>query len=278
MELPGRTFEIADALNDVLSKRWRELRGLEIVSFGINSIKANEEDEAKIQKVQMSKTFADPSMAMGAMADSTSDSMRMAAQNEGGGGAAFGFMNMNMAGNAGAGLYQQMAQQQEFMRRQKELDEMTRRQEMMDRQKLMDKPARAEVAQAAEGSAAGGWTCPQCGTVNQGKFCPGCGAKKPEPKPAEGAWTCQCGQTGNTGKFCMNCGKPKPEQKEEKGWVCPGCGAVNQGKFCMECGSPKPAGALLFKCDKCGWQPEDPHHPPKFCPRCGDPFDDKDKQ
>lgn len=284
VELPGRTFEIADALNDVLSKRWRELRGLEIVSFGINSIKANEEDEAKIQKVQMSKTFADPSMAMGAMADSTSDSMRMAAQNEGGGGAAFGFMNMNMAGNAGAGLYQQMAQQQEFMRRQKELDEMTRRQEMMDRQKLMDKQARAEaearaaVARAAEGPAAGGWTCPQCGTVNQGKFCPGCGARKPEPKPAEGAWTCQCGQTGNTGKFCMNCGKTKPEQKEEKGWVCPGCGAVNQGKFCMECGSPKPAGAPLFKCDKCGWQPEDPHHPPKFCPRCGDPFDDKDKQ
>jgi len=278
VELPGRTFEIADALNDVLSKRWRELRGLEIVSFGINSIKANEEDEAKIQKVQMSKTFADPSMAMGAMADSTSDSMRMAAQNEGGGGAAFGFMNMNMAGNAGAGLYQQMAQQQEFMRRQKELDEMARRQEMMDRQKLMDKQAHAEVARAAEGSAAGGWTCPQCGTVNQGKFCPGCGARKPEPKPAEGAWTCQCGQTGNTGKFCMNCGKTKPEQKEEKGWVCPGCGAVNQGKFCMECGSPKPAGAPLFKCDKCGWQPEDPHHPPKFCPRCGDPFDDKDKQ
>ena len=145
VELPGRTFEIADALNDVLSKRWRELRGLEIVSFGINSIKANEEDEAKIQKVQMSKTFADPSMAMGAMADSTSDSMRMAAQNEGGGGAAFGFMNMNMAGNAGAGLYQQMAQQQEFMRRQKELDEMTRRQEKMAAE------ARAEVARAAEG-------------------------------------------------------------------------------------------------------------------------------
>ncbi len=151
VELPGRTFEIADALNDVLSKRWRELWGLEIVSFGINSIKANEEDEAKIQKVQMSKTFADPSMAMGAMADSTSDSMRMAAQNEGGGGAAFGFMNMNMAGNAGAGLYQQMAQQQEFMRRQKELDEMTRRQEMMDRQKLMDKQARAAADRPGTG-------------------------------------------------------------------------------------------------------------------------------
>ena len=73
-------------------------------------------------------------------------------------------------------------------------------------------------------------------------------------------------QTGNTGNFCMNCGKAKPEGKApEAGWTCPKCGAVNQGKFCMECGTQKPADAPLFKCDKCGWQPPDPHHPPKFC-------------
>ena len=208
VELPGRTFEIADALNEVLSKRWRELRGLEIVSFGINSIKANEEDEAKIQKVQMGKTLSDPSLAMGAMADATSDSLRMAAQNEGGGGAAFGFMNMNMAGNAGAGMARVKAE--------------------------------AERGVAAQ---AGSWTCPQCGTANLGKFCLNCGTKKPEPKPAD-TWDCDCGQTGNTGKFCMNCGKAKPEGKAlEAGWTCPKCGAVNQGKFCMECGTQKPADA-----------------------------------
>ena len=270
VELPGRTFEIADALNEVLSKRWRELRGLEIVSFGINSIKANEEDEAKIQKVQMGKTLSDPSLAMGAMADATSDSLRMAAQNEGGGGAAFGFMNMNMAGNAGAGMYQQMAQQQELMER---------RQRLMDHQQLEAEMARVK-AEAERGVAAqaGSWTCPQCGTANLGKFCLNCGTKKPEPKPAD-TWDCDCGQTGNTGKFCMNCGKAKPEGKApEAGWTCPKCGAVNQGKFCMECGTQKPADAPLFKCDKCGWQPPDPHHPPKFCPQCGDPFDEHDQQ
>lgn len=270
VELPGRTFEIADALNEVLSKRWRELRGLEIVSFGINSIKANEEDEAKIQKVQMGKTLSDPSLAMGAMADATSDSLRMAAQNEGGGGAAFGFMNMNMAGNAGAGMYQQMAQQQELMER---------RQRLMDHQQLEAEMARVKAeAERVVAAQAGSWTCPQCGTANLGKFCLNCGTKKPEPKPAD-TWDCDCGQTGNTGKFCMNCGKAKPEGKApEAGWTCPKCGAVNQGKFCMECGTQKPADAPLFKCDKCGWQPPDPHHPPKFCPQCGDPFDEHDQQ
>ena len=100
-----------------------------------------------------------------------------------------------------------------------------------------------------------------------------CGAKKPEPA---GTWDCACGHKGNTGKFCMECGAPKPETQPQ-GWTCPGCGTVNQGKFCMNCGAKKPEDAALYRCDKCGWQPPDPHHPPKFCPQCGDPFDDNDK-
>lgn len=58
-------------------------------------------------------------------------------------------------------------------------------------------------------------------------------------------------------------------------WVCT-CGAENKGKFCPECGKAKPAGIPQYKCDKCGWNPEDKTHPPKFCPECGDPFDDGD--
>lgn len=68
-----------------------------------------------------------------------------------------------------------------------------------------------------------------------------------------------------------------PSQAASNGWTC-SCGAVNQGKFCMECGSKKPVGAPLYKCDKCGYQPADPTNPPKFCPECGDIFDDNDKQ
>ena len=89
---------------------------------------------------------------------------------------------------------------------------------------------------------------------------------------AANSWKCSCG-TENTGKFCSNCGAEKPEE----GWKC-SCGKVNTGKFCTDCGAKRPAGAPVYRCDKCGWTPEDPHNPPKFCPECGDPFNDDDIQ
>lgn len=86
-------------------------------------------------------------------------------------------------------------------------------------------------------------------------------------------WTCKCGHADNKSNYCSECGSPRPA---EAGWTC-SCGAVNQGKFCTNCGSRKPEGAPLYRCDKCGWEPEDPAHPPKFCPECGDIFDEKDR-
>ena len=247
--LPGHTMELADALNEVLSAKWRDLRGIEIVSFGVSSVKASEEDEQMIKELQRNAAFRNPQMAAAHLVGAQAQAMQNAASNEGAG-AAMAFMGMNMAGNAGGmnaqSLYQ-MGQQQPQAPQQPQ--------------------QAAPAAPAAEG-----WTC-SCGAVATGKFCPECGSKKPEPKPAEGSWTCPaCGAVVN-GKFCPECGAKKPEQPE--GWTC-SCGAVNKGKFCPECGAKKPAGVPQYKCDKCGWEPEKGVKPPKFCPECGDPFDDGD--
>jgi len=85
-------------------------------------------------------------------------------------------------------------------------------------------------------------------------------------------WTCSCGSV-NTGKFCTQCGSKKPED----GWRCE-CGTLNRGNFCTECGRHRPKDSPLYVCDKCGYVPPDPKNPPKFCPQCGDRFDENDIQ
>ena len=95
----------------------------------------------------------------------------------------------------------------------------------------MTKDAIQPVMQSAlppETPAAEGWTC-TCGKAGiTSKFCPECGAKKPE------AWDCACGQTGITSKFCPNCGAKKPET-----WNC-ACGQANiSSKFCPNCGKKR---------------------------------------
>jgi membrane protease subunit (stomatin/prohibitin family) len=208
--LPGHTMEMADALNEVLSNKWRDLRGIEIVSIGVSSVKASEEDEKMIKELQRNATFRDPNMAAAHLVGAQAAAMQSAASNQNAG-SAMAFMGMNMAQNASG----------------------------VNAQDLFRMGAQQQSQKSAQPAST--WTCPSCGANVSGKFCPECGTKKPETN----SWTCSCG-------------------------------AVNKGKFCSECGAKKPSGVPQYKCDKCGWEPEDPTHPPKFCPECGDPFDNGD--
>ena len=236
--------DLENAMNDALSTKWGELRGLKVVSIALGSVTLPDEDADMIKQAQRAAIMRDPTMAAATLVGAQADAMKAAASNEAG--AMTGFMGLGMAMNAGGGAG---AAQNLFAMGQQQQQQ--------------------QAQQAAP--APGGWTC-ACGASVNGNFCPNCGAKKPEPKPAAGAWKCSCGATAS-GKFCPECGAPKPA--DEAGWTC-SCGTVNKGKFCQNCGAKKPAGAPLYRCDKCGWEPEDPHNPPKFCPECGDPFDDGD--
>ncbi len=243
--------ELADAMNEALSEKWA-VKGVKVTSLSIE-LNVDEESKQRIAKFQEAKTAgSDPTMLYAMDRMSINKARETAAGNSNG--AMAGFMGMGMAGGMmgqpmDASMYQQQMQQN-----------------MANQQAAAQQAAQQQAAPAA-----GGWVC-ECGTSNTGKFCANCGKSKPEPKPVGDTWKCSCGAE-NTGKFCSECGASKPEKPD--GWTC-SCGAVNKGKFCAECGKPKPAGEPLYKCDKCGWEPEDPKNPPKFCPECGDPFDEND--
>ena len=206
--LPGHTTEMADALNDVLSDKWRDLRGIEIASFGVSSVKADEADEAMIKEMQKQAAYTNANLANASRVSAVNDAIRDAAKNPNG--AMMGVVGLNaiqgVGGNDLAMVQQQAAANQ----------------------------AAAQAA-AAQQAAANTWICPKCGKENTGNFCMECGEKKPAP-PA--AWICpKCGKE-NTGNFCMECGTKKPEAPAA--WICPKCGKENTGKFCDECGEKKP--------------------------------------
>jgi len=203
-EISFKTAELAQLLNESLSDKWRDHRGIEIVNFGITCT-ANPDDEKLIKNAQLSAINRDPTMAAATMVGAQADAMRTAAGNQGG--AMAGFLGMGMAAQAG-GMNPQalfaMGQQQQQA---------------------------AQQAGSTAGPTAAGWTC-SCGHAgNTGKFCAECGAAAPVA-----GWTCPCGHAGNTGKFCAECGKPNPASAE---WTC-SCGqAGNTGKFCSECGKTR---------------------------------------
>ena len=235
-DIPYHTDELKEAVNATLNKEWIETRGITVASIALNPVSLPEEDAELIKKAQHAAILRDPSMAAATLTGAQAEAMKAAAANENG--AMMGFMGLGMAQQAGGANNLQNLY-------------------------AMGQEQRAQAASAAS------WKC-ACGATTEGKFCPECGAKKPEPRQA-GGWTCKCGAQAN-GNFCPECGAPRPN---DNGWTC-ACGAVNKGRFCQNCGAKKPDGSPLYRCDKCGWEPEDPKNPPKFCPECGDIFNEND--
>jgi len=202
-QIVNHTTQLEEAMNSALSKKWGELRGLQVVSIALGSLTLPEDDAEMIKQAQRTAMLKDPTMAAATLTGAQADAMKAAAANSAG--AMTGFMGMGFAQHSGG----------------------------INAQQLYAMGA----SQPAPATPVNGWKC-ACGTIAEGKFCPECGARKPAPA---NTWKCACG-TENTGKFCPECGARKP----------------------------------VYRCDKCGWEPDDPKNPPKFCPECGDRFDEND--
>lgn len=81
------------------------------------------------------------------------------------------------------------------------------------------------------------WNC-SCGkTCITSRFCPQCGAQKPQTTENL-KWDCSCGCKEISSNFCPDCGAKRPEKDEI--WNCPNCGRANiASKFCPDCGHKK---------------------------------------
>ena len=214
--LPGHTGELASVLNGVLSSKWSELRGIEIVSFGVSSVKASEEDENMIKELQRNAAFRNPNMAAAHLVGAQAAAMQSAAKNESG--AAMAFMGMNFAQNAGGANAQSLFQ--------------------MGSQTPPASPY-APPAQAVPVSP----YVPPNPVVPDVPYAPPNPATSPvsvaPPVPVatdSGDWICACGAE-NSGRFCPECGSPRPAAAPK----CPGCGWTPKDsapRFCPDCGTP----------------------------------------
>ena len=196
----SKARELSKYMANVLDEEWNQNRGMQVQSVGIGSLSYDEESQKLINMRNQ-----------GAMARG----VEAAGSNTAGAGAAFmGVgLGMNAAGNMAGAFSASNQQQMQYQQQQ-------------------------QVQQQAQ---QGGWKC-SCGATNGDNmaFCPGCGSKKPAPKPAEGGWTCSCGATnGANMAFCPNCGSKKPAEAAAKSAFCPNCGAklADGAKFCVECGT-----------------------------------------
>ena len=256
---------------DVISKEtkkelenWKEDYGVELDKLTLRSATASEEDQNMIKELQKNAVFRSADMAAAHLVSAQAEAMKAAASNTSTG-PMMAFAGMNMANAAGGAnttaLYGMAQQQQQMMQNQQGyqqgMPQQGYQQGMPQQGYQQGMPQQGyQQGMPQQGYQQG---MPQQGYQQQGYQQQG----QAQPEQAGGF----VGQVG---------GQQGVSAAADADWVC-GCGQHNTTKFCSNCGSKKPEAAGGFKCDKCGWTPAPGAAAPKFCPDCGDIFDENDK-
>ena len=189
--IASKTKEMGKYMAQALDEDWNQLRGFEVVSVGMQPPSYSEESQQIInERSKMASQVSylkDAANQQAFMAKSVGEGISSAGKNAGG--AAVGFMGMNMAQNMGAGVMGGYMQNPQYAQPQ---------------QGYGQQPQQGYGQQPPQAPQQGGWTC-SCGAVNTGKFCMECG--KPKPEAPKGRFCTNCGaQLAPGAKFCPECG------------------------------------------------------------------------
>lgn len=180
-EIPSHQMELADIMNNVLDKTWKQLRGLEVTAVSIEKITPDDKSRSRIEDFDNAVMLGTNQSAMQGRMTAAQAAMfeNMGKQP---GGADSGSMMNAMVGMMGMNMMQNMANGQ------------------------TGTPAQSQpAAPASAASSTSTWVC-KCGTSNSGKFCMECGAKRPFYQCDKCGWKPE--NPSNPPKFCPECGDP----------------------------------------------------------------------
>ena len=184
--IASKTKEMGKYMADALDEDWNQLRGFQVTSVGMQPPAYDEESQKIVtERSKMASQVSylkDAATQQAYMAKSVGEGISGAGNNPGG--AAIGFMGMNMAQNMGAGVMGNYMQNPQYGNQQQY--------------------AQPQQQQQQAAPAQGGWTC-ECGATNQGKFCSECGKAKPEAPKKRFCTNCGA-ELSPTTKFCPECG------------------------------------------------------------------------
>ena len=187
--IASKTREMGKYMADALDDDWNQLRGFQVLSVGMQAPSYDEESQKIInERSKMASQVSylkDGANQQAYMAKSVGEGISGAGNNPGG--AAIGFMGMNMAQNMGAGVMGSYMQNPQYGTPQQQVPQ-------------QQQPQQTQQAAPAQG----GWTC-ACGAVNTGKFCSECGSKKPDAPKKRFCTNCGAELNANA-KFCPECG------------------------------------------------------------------------
>ncbi|MBR1483251.1 MAG: SPFH domain-containing protein [Ruminococcus sp.] len=186
----SKNLEMNRYMQQALDEEWTQLRGMEIVKVAMqNPIYTEESQQIVNERSKMASQVSylkNAANQQAFMAKSVGEGISSAGSNPGG--AAVGFMGMNMAQNMGAGVMGSYMQNPQYGQPQQQYGQ----------------PQQYGQQQPPQAPRQGGWTC-ECGAVNSGKFCTECG--KPMPAAPKKRFCTNCGAELNpNAKFCPECG------------------------------------------------------------------------